>query len=142
MKCDNEKRNNKSKNSKLVTVFIVIVLIVSSTIVYNFFIKNSEEVEELKEEVKEIDDQISPLENQGLTIEILRMRHRGLYEKVTKFGNSWKTKPKFYFETDMDEVVYTSNKVGQHGKFEETYFNTWDTMFQENKIVLDAVEEQ
>ncbi len=92
---------------------------------------------------EEIDDRISPLENQGVTIEILRLRHRGLYDKLTTtFGRDWKNKPTFYFVTNMDGLEFASNVVGQHGKFEEINFHTWDSMFMERKIVKDSEEEQ
>ncbi len=122
-------------------VLVAIILVGSSTFVYINFFKEEKKIEEIAEE-QVIDDQISPLENQGVTLEILRLRHRGLYEKFITPGDSWKIKPTFYFVTNMDGLEYVSSQVGQHGEIDETYFNTWDTMFQENKIVKDAEEEQ
>jgi hypothetical protein len=89
-----------------------------------------------------IDDRISPLENQGLVLEVLRIRDRGLLEKLLKPGKSWENKPSFYFISNMDGLEYVSKDVTQHGRTTEVLFNTWDTMFQENKIMKDAEEEQ
>ena len=42
----------------------------------------------------------------------------------------------------MDGLEYVSKDVTQHGRTAEVLFNTWDTMFQENKIMKDVEEEQ
>ena len=89
-----------------------------------------------------LDDRISPLGNQGLVLEVLRLRHRGLLQKLITFGNSWKATPSFYFISNMDGLEYTSKDVTQHGRTTEVLFNTWDTMFQENKIMKEVEEEQ
>jgi hypothetical protein len=89
-----------------------------------------------------IDDRISPYENQAVILEILRIRHRGLLEKLLKPGISWKTKPQFYFITDMDGMEYVSKDVEQHRKVTEVLFNTWDSMFQENKVMRTVQQEQ
>ena len=138
-----KKMNAKAKQKLLagIALVVVIILVASGIYVYDKYYKEEEEPEEeVVEQV--IDDRISPLENQGVTIEILRLRHRGLYEKLTTPGRSWKNKPTFYFVTNMDGLEFASNVVGQHGKFEEINFHTWDSMFMERKIVKDSEEEQ
>ncbi|MCK4903007.1 MAG: hypothetical protein KAS76_06565, partial [Thermoplasmatales archaeon] len=125
-----------------ITLIIVVCLIISGVFVAEFFGKQKEKVKEEPVE-EEIDDRISPLENQGVVIEVLRLRHRGLYDKLTTMGGrDWKDKPTFYFVTNMDGLEFASNKVGQHGTFVEINFNTWDSMFMERKIVKDSEEEQ
>jgi hypothetical protein len=42
----------------------------------------------------------------------------------------------------MDGLVYFSKNVVQHGRAEEIVFNTWDSIFQENRITRDVDEEQ
>jgi len=98
--------------------------------------------EGLLEKINITDERISPYENQGVIIEILRIRHRGLLEKLMTTGNSWKTKPEFYFITDMDGMEYISKDVEQHTRVSEILFNTWDSMFQENKIVRTVEQGQ
>jgi len=123
----------------VITIIVVIILIVAGIQYINF---NGDDEKEEPIEKKEIDNNISPLVNQGLTLEVKRIRHRGLYEKLITPGNAWKTNPKFYFISNMDGLEYISRDVTQHGKIIEVYFESWDTIFQENKIVKDAEEEQ
>lgn len=132
----------KSKSSAVVAIIAVGLLIVAGFYVYFEYFPEEEPKKQKELEKKVIDNQISPLENQGLVIEINRIRHRGLYDKLKTIGNSWKNKPTFYFKTNMDGTEYSSKNVETHGRTEEIVFNTWDTMFQENKIVRDANEEQ
>jgi hypothetical protein len=125
-----------------VAVLFVIFFILSAFFVYYGYFLESTQVQGTSEEPTSVDDRISPLEAQGLVLEVLRIRHRGLLEKLLKPGNSWKTKPSFYFISNMDGLEYISKDVVQHGRGAEVLFNTWDTMFQENKIMKNAEEEQ
>ena len=139
-----KKMNAKAKQKLLagVALVVVVILVASGIYVYDKYYKEEEEdVEE--DEVRVIDDRISPLENQGVVIEVLRLRHRGLYDKLTTMGGrDWKDKPTFYFVTNMDGLEFAGNAVGQHGTSVEINFHTWDTMFMERKIVKDSEEEQ
>lgn len=136
---------NKNTNQKIlaiVALIVVIILVVSAIFVYYEYFADEEKIEETKEESKTIDNRISPLEDQGLVLEILRIRHRGLLEKLMKPGNSWKNVPSFYYVTNIDELEYISKNVAQHGHVTEVLFTTWDTINQENKVMKDAEEEQ
>ena len=140
-----KKMNAKAKQKMLagVALVVVVILVLSGIYVYDKYYKEEEEdVEE--DEVRVIDDRISPLnENQGVVIEVLRIRHRGLREKFEDLGNSWKNRPTFFFKTNIDDQEFAANKVGQHGTSVEINFaNMWDSMFMERKIVRDAEEEQ
>ena len=135
----------KKSTKRFMTAFVLILvtlLIISSVFIYYEYIAEKQIIQEKTEEPKIIDDRISPLENQGLVLEVLRIRHRGLLEKIITFGNSWKNTPTFYFITNMDGLEYASKDVTQHGRTAEILFNPWDTMSQENKIVKDSDEEQ
>jgi len=103
---------------------------------------NQMKEEGLLEQMKVVDDRISPYENQALILEILRIRHRGLLEKLLEPGKSWSIKPQFYFISEMDGMKYVSKDVGQQGRVTEVLFNTWDSMFQENKVVRTVAQEQ
>jgi hypothetical protein len=124
-----------------VSLLVIACLLVSGVFVYFEYYATKKEAP-LQQTPVTIDDRISPLENQGLVLEVLRIRHRGLLEKLITTGNSWKNKPSFYFTTNMDGLEYVSKDVTQHGRTTEVLFNTWDTMFQENKIMKDVEEEQ
>jgi len=139
-----KKVSNSSKQKVLagVALIVVVLLVVSSVYVYNEYYKDDEEEVVEDEPERVVDDGISPLENQAMVVEILRIRHRGLYDKLMTPGNSWKQKPTFYWVLDLDGLEYVSKDVEHLGAVTETLINTWDTMFQENKILKDAVEEQ
>jgi len=138
-----KKKSFYNEKSTIVAIVVAVLLIASSVFAYFQFFSGEDETEEIKV-VEEfvVDDRISPLENQAMVLEVLRIRHRGLYDALMTRGNAWKEKPKFYFKAILDDLEYISSEVESHGKVTETPFITWDTMFQENKIVRDAEEEQ
>jgi hypothetical protein len=163
------KRILKLKNKKdtyiVITIGVVIILLGSvllyslvsiddleekvedleTTVTINQLItKTYAELEEegLLEYIDIVDDRISPYTNQGVILEVLRIRHRGLLDKLMTPGFSWKIKPQFYFISEIDGMEYESHLVGQHRDYTEVLFNTWDSMFQENKIVRTAHQEQ
>jgi len=133
--------SNRSFQIKILAVAIVIMLLAVVGVALVYLLEEEPE-EEIVEVSFEIDDEISPLVNQGLTFEMLRIRHRGLRELLQTRGNAWKNPPTFYFKSTMDGLEYISKDVAQHTESTEVFFNTWDSMFQENKVVKDAEEEQ
>jgi hypothetical protein len=161
----NSNLKNKKNTYMLIAIGLVLILL-SSVLLYSLISirEVEEEIEdleptvpithlitktyaELKEEglldyIDVVDDRISPYENQALIFEVLRIRHRGLLEKLLKPGLSWRIKPEFYFITEIDGAEYVSKDVKQHGRVTEVLFNTWDSMFQENKVVRNVEEEQ
>ena len=134
------------KNDLYLAITFIVILCLTTAGIYAYYQtpETDKQLEEPKEK-KIIDNRISPLTNQGLIVEIQRMRHRGLLDKLITPGLSWREKPKFYFITNLDGVEYISKNVAggaaQPGT-EETFFEDWDTIFQENKILRDAKEEQ
>jgi hypothetical protein len=125
------------------TLIIVVCLIISGIFVAEFFAGQQEIIEEEPEEESPYDlNSISPLTNQGLILEVNRIRHRGLLDKLMQRGTSWKDKPSFYFISNIDGLEYVSKDVTSRKGVTETFFTTWDNMFQENKIQRDAEEEQ
>lgn len=131
----------KQKIMIAVSLFVIACLLVSGTYVYFEYYMAKKETPH-QQTTFQVDDRISPLENQGVVLEILRIRDRDLINKLLKPGKSWETKPTFYFISNMDGLEYVSKDVTQHGRTTEVMFNTWDTMFQENKIMKDVPEEQ
>jgi len=127
----------------------LIVIVVATCIITTGFIAllqfNKDNDEKTKEEVETqiFDNRISPLENQGVIFDIIRLRHRGFLNELMSFGNSWRNSPKYYFVTNMDGLEYVSKDVGggTTGKSVETFFEVWDTIFMENKICRDVEEE-
>lgn len=127
-----------------ITILVVACLVLSSIFIYLTFF-DEEETSEGQEttDVIEYDlDAISPYTNQGLTLEINRIRHRGIIDAMMQRGNGWKSKPSFYFITTIDDQEYIGKDVWSRSGTTETLLNTWDTIFQENKIQRDVEEEQ
>jgi hypothetical protein len=118
-------------------LFIIIVLlsfsgIISYPYICNVINNQKDAGTEKNEQINSIlDNRISPLVNQGLILEINRIRNRGLLDIIMKSGNNWKNKPLFFIETNIDGLKYISD-----------HFNTWDTKFQGFRIIKDAEEEQ
>ena len=134
-------KNAKQRLLVGVALFVVFLLIASSVFIYYEYFAEKEKTQEKIEQPKIIDNRISPLENQGVVLEVLRIRDRDCLKKLMTPGNSWKDKPTFYYVTNMDGLEYVSKDVIQHTTSREILFNTWDTIFQENKIVKDVEEE-
>lgn len=115
---------------------IIICLLLAS---YYYIIDSTPEEKEITndESTDEItDNQVSPLTNQGLILEINRIRHRGLLDSIMKFGTSWRKKPSFYIVTNIDDGGYSSHK--EYGFI----YNSWDTIGQEFRNIRDVDEEQ
>jgi hypothetical protein len=129
-------RSIKKSSKIIITIIIVIGLLLLSyyLVIEQLIVKKENEKDKLIDE--EIDDRISPLTNQGLILEVNRIRHRGLLDKIMKFGISWRKKPTFYVVTNIDDGKYSS-----YEEYEFTY-NSWDTIGQEFRNIRDIEEEQ
>ncbi len=128
-----------SLNKKLLAVGLVLILVAGSVLVYLFYFEEEREPLKIQKPIEEIkvDDQISPYTNQGLMIEIQRIRHRGLMDKMLKFGMSWRNTPSFYWKTYVDgDECNSKGNVGQTG-----VYNQWDS-FGEESVVSYYIEEE
>ena len=123
----------KKKLLVIIAIIIVVCLLSSSYFLFIDFLSNENIIEESYE--YELDSRISPLTNQGLILEINRVRHRGLLDKIMKIGTSWRKKPTFYVVTNIDDSEYSSYKKDGFS------FNTWDTIGQEFRNIKDVEEE-
>ena len=129
---------------KIIAFMLVVLLILSSVFIYYRYLQEKEIRSEKTDEPTIIDDRISPYENQGVFVEINRIRHRGLINELTKFGSrKWMIEPSFYYTVDIDGLQVNSRDAsGLGAKSADQLFITWDTMFQEHKIPKDVEEEQ
>ncbi len=155
------------KNLFMLVTFLVVFLLVSTVFLFIFLDIGKEEPQEqdeqaatvplphlltktydelekegLLDQIDIVDDRIAPYENQAVILEVLRIRHRGLLDQLLQYGRSWKQIPEFYYISNMDGMEYVSKDIGQHNKMSEVLFTTWDTIFQENKVVRTAEQEQ
>jgi hypothetical protein len=135
---DMKKIKNKKKQTKLigVTLIVVAILIISGIFSYFVYFKEEEKKNIIEEIV--VDDQISPYTNQGLIVEILRIRHRGLLDKMLTFGRSWRATPSFYWISEVDgEECITKGHIGETGVYTD-----WDTFDKESHVNYYVEEEQ
>ena len=72
-----------------VSLLVIACLLVSGMYVYFEYYTTKKETP-LQQTPVPIDDRISPLENQGLVLEVLRIRDRGLLDKLMTPGNHGK----------------------------------------------------
>jgi hypothetical protein len=132
-----------TNNKVILALSIFVIIIVIGLGVYFIYFNTPEEKTEESEVEFEIDDRISPDLNQGLIVEINRIRHRGILDKILTRGSAWKNKPIFYYISDIDGLEYSSKDVHAAGGAESEFlFIDWDTMFQENRVMKDIPEEQ
>ena len=137
---------SKNKNNyfnKILVIFITIIIIISGFYITYIYIKTEEKIRDNNIENFIIDDQVSPLTNQGLVLEVLRIRHRGLLNEIIQKSTKWRQEPVFYFISNIDDQEYISKDIeGAGDVITEDPFEGWDTIFEENKIMRDVAEEQ
>jgi hypothetical protein len=133
-----KKTKSKNNNIKLIIIslFIVAILLISGIFSYFTYFKEEEKKKTIEEIV--VDDRISPYTNQGLIVEILRIRHRGLLDKMLTFGRSWRSTPSFYWVSEVDgEECNTKGHIGETGVYTD-----WDTFDKESHVNYYIEEEQ
>jgi hypothetical protein len=120
---------------KIIIIAIMVFLILLTLFFYSFYKAPEKKKAEV---IEEKDERISPLTNQGLTVEILRIRHRGLLDKILKFGISWRKKPTFYWKIIVDGKETNSfGTIGLTGVYEE-----WDTKLWKGRANYFIEEEE
>jgi len=129
------KKSNNNSKKYIIAFFVGLFLLIFIILLFVYF-PNLEKEKNFTNEINVLDDRISPLTNQGLILEVNRIRHRGLLDKIIKKGNDWKTKPDFYLVIEIDGLKISSEDEA------DVIFNDWDTMFQDIRIIRDAAEEQ
>jgi len=136
-------KNKSNYFIKILVIFITIIIIISGFYIIYIYLKTEEKILDNNIENFVIDDQISPLTNQGLVLEVLRIRHRGLLNEIIQKSTKWRQEPVFYFISNIDGQEYISKDIeGAGDVITEDPFEGWDTIFEENKIMRDVDEEQ
>jgi len=121
----------------LVSILISCIVIVG---VYLFFGLSEDEPIEEPQPIIKIDDRISPLTNQGLTVEILRIRHRSIIDEIFKISYRWKDPPVSYWITYVDGKE--CNSLGNVGYGSSGVYNEWDTMLKDCRVNYWVEDEQ
>lgn len=135
----------KKNRFTLGAIIFIIILLLFSGVYYAVVYFGEEESKDSSEEDQfpDIDDQISPGLNQALLVEINRIRHRGIVDAMLQRGRSWQSPPSFYYSCTRDGNTFISkDESAAGGASSEQLFNTWDTMFKENRMQEDIEEEQ
>jgi hypothetical protein len=126
------------KSIKIFVIIIIAILLVSSIFAYNYMLKDEEENDEDEDDEIQIDDRISPYTNQGLIVEINRIRNRGLMEKMLKIGTSWRNAPTFFWIVTVDgKECNSKGNVGPYGAWTK-----WDTFGEDSSASFYIEEEQ
>ncbi|MBS3778563.1 MAG: hypothetical protein KGY50_04655 [Candidatus Thermoplasmatota archaeon] len=135
--------NMKSNEFKLLVIGAVAILVFSFAYFFVFTEKPVEKKEEKIEEEVLIDDRISPYTNQGLVVQIKRIRNRGLLDKMITFGLNWKKKPTFYWVSTVDGKTHDSSNIASAGGEEGNgVFNTWDSFGEDSKANFYVEDEK
>jgi len=122
---------------------VIAIILTGSAYVYIEYYTTKKQPPAPKQVTTIVDDRISPLCTQGLILEINRIRCRDIVNVLMKPGTSWRSTPQFYYIAKIDTVEQISKDISAtaHAKNEQL-FNTWDTMFQENKMIAQVQQEQ
>jgi hypothetical protein len=119
----------------VIVAIIAIALVIAVIIIFSVNINEESPTQGFFEEEVEFDNRISPLVNQGLILEVKRIRNRVLLDEIMNFGISWRKTPQFKVEIEIDGMKYSKETNYDFS------FNTWDTWFQEFRVIRDTVEE-
>jgi len=132
-------RSNKKLFTTIIACLLIVIILSSAILVIPFdFGQDTTIVPSDDEPVFEYNSSISPYLNQGLSVEINRIRHRGILDAVFARGDSWKNPPTFHVAVEVDGTLFDYyEEYGDTG-----LFTTWDTFGQEIKVPIDAEEEQ
>ena len=125
------KMNRKNKTIFL-ALLLVAILVISGIFVYFEYYFKEEKIEVEPKATKMIDDQINPYIYQGLTVEILRMRNRGIIDKMSRLGIKPPEPPEFYYIVEVDGEIGNASEVEAAGGVKGSgTFQEWDTFLKE-----------
>jgi len=130
-------------NKKQVNLTLVLLISIGLVIIGFYYIVTQVNEPEQNEKTTEdviFDNRISPLTNQGLTVEILRIRHRDILDEIFKMTYSWKDPPRSYWITNVDGKE--CNSAGNIGFGSSGLFNEWDTMLKDCRVNYKVEDEQ
>ncbi|MCK5458731.1 MAG: hypothetical protein KAI20_02475, partial [Thermoplasmatales archaeon] len=94
-----------------ITLIVIACLILSSIFVYYVYFEDEEEDNGTETIVIPPDDRISPLAEQTVSLEIHRIRKRGIEDVMRRTGRSWKKQPSFHFEVTLNDATLTGETI-------------------------------
>jgi hypothetical protein len=120
------------------TLIVMALLVIAGVIVYIDYFDTEEEIPAETPETIEVDDRISPYTNQGLIVEVNRIRNRGLMDIILRSGSGWRKTPSFYWIVNVDGKE--CNSKGNVGR--NNVYTKWDTLGEESHASFFIEEEQ
>ena len=136
-----KKMNKKSKKYMFVLAVFLVVLVLIGSAVFVYYEPYQEKEDESEETAEpEIDNRIDPYLNQGLRVEILRIRNRRLLDEMTSPSIRMKNAPSFYWKVIVDEKEDDSS--GSVGLGSTGTYVMWDTMGLEGRSIFKIKDEQ
>jgi hypothetical protein len=130
---------NKKQLTLILSSIAIIIIIAAASIIIFYGLLESEEPE-IVSEVIEYDDRISPNINQGLTVEIHRIRHRSILDQIFRISYRWKDPPVSYWIVTVDGKE--CNSEGNIGFGSSGVFTEWDSMLKECRVNYYVEDEQ
>lgn len=122
------------KQKKIIMIGAVGLVVLLLTILAFYFFFNEQKIvnEEHPFEEIVIDDQINPYIYQGLTVEVLRMRNRGIIYAMSSLGVKAPEPPEFYYLVEVDGEIGNASEVEAAGGVKGSgTFKEWDTFLKE-----------
>lgn len=113
-----------------VTLLVLGSLIVSGLFIYFEYFTEEEELPVIESIETPPDDRISPLADQVVSLEVNRIRKKGLEELLRKRGNSWKDTPTYHYVAFLYDAEFNSGPI-----------NKWDTGYVNWEIFRDVENE-
>jgi hypothetical protein len=96
----------------LISLFIIALLIGVSTYAYFEYLQEEPEIKDTEPLPPEFDDRINPfLNTQTVSLEIHRIRKKGIEEVIRKIGTAWKKTPSFYYVAFLNDAELTSETL-------------------------------
>ncbi len=127
---------------KIGSIGLVAILLVAMFTLY-FYTEDpkKKKVESIEKIV--IDDRVSPFLNQGLIVEVKRIRNRELMDTMLTFGTDWKHPPTFFWSVIVDGKEHSTDTIWSAGGVEGSgAFTEWDTFGKQGKANFYIEEEQ
>ena len=128
---------------KLIAIVIILVILFAGFVYFFDFFKEEKKPQAAESDIIQIDDRIAPYSNQGLTVEIKRIRNRGILDVMLQMGSGWKNPPTFFWIVSVDGKEHNSAEICSAGGVEgDGSFTMWDNFGHETKGNYYAEEGQ
>lgn len=130
----------KNKVFWLLGIFIVAAIVLAAAIIV--FYMDDEGAEEHDEEDDGTDGRISPYTNQGVFLQIDRLRRRGLEEQMRTYGRKIPEPNPYYFIITVDGESFNSSTLTTAQGSGSGLLTAWDSGYDFILVAQDIKEEE